>query len=140
MLTKKQAKEQRSAAEELEIKIYLRQNDKQFWVNATSFKEAIAGCPRKISVAKLKNLMVDTCRFWKSPEIKRRAFTAKQWDRLAAVAAEYAELLNEKDSSIEFCAKFLRSLCVIASPSVLMNSSAFHRVTNGRFRPVKEGE
>jgi hypothetical protein len=119
---------------------WLMAHDKAFWTADVSPKDAILQSPLPTKESELRELAGEYCVFWlekKAAHPRREAVDAtltwEQWDRINFLCTKHAGILNGPDSTFEFCLKFLLVAKAKINKTLLMNCSAFHRITQRRF-------
>ncbi len=122
---------------------FLKENDKRFYGESASFKMAKNKFCQDVPQNVLVHYVSNYCKYWKCPDNPRAKRTSstdlssKQWERIIGKCSDL--VFREPDATLEFCIKWLSAQSQVGlNKSLLMNCSAFHRVTNNRFRQEKD--
>ena len=95
---------------------FLEANDKSFWITKARVADVLDQCPVAVSAKMLRTMASQFCRFFLNKNIRRRSMFKEvvlddtAWDRLKMIATKEVDILNEPDSTFEFCLLYLRSL------------------------------
>jgi len=122
------------------VSSWLKHHDKEFWVKKTTIIFARNSAPVALTAKKFREIVSSSCIYWKSKEFKRRqeniatCLDDDGWDAIKFATRKHRDVLVESDSTFEFCVLFLRSQGIVCSKRLLMNSSAFHRITENKYR------
>ena len=123
---------------------WIKSHDKEWWVKGFNAGSVVGSAPLPTSQVEINELAAKICTYWQRAIQCKRESTVlelddKGWDAIRETTAEHVEIKNEPDATFEFCLKFLLSKNVQCSRTLLLNSSAFHRLTKKRFKHMTCG-
>jgi hypothetical protein len=130
------------------IENFLVRNDKRLYGERATIKSARLELERsaKVNVRRshFRDAVRRVCQYFRHPDWGSRspsrgnALTAMQWEKLVEVLNHLNTVMDIKstDVTLSFIVRMCRREGALANQSLLMNCSAFHRLTKGRFKEL----